>query len=173
MKQNKFKILTIVSILAVSLLILFDWFTIEAVGTKESHSFLTIPSMLTDGADFLTQLGGKTVAITVLILSACLEYMCIVACALGIWGALRSVKKKSKSKLIVMSQLVFMSITSITVIAILLINVVSVSILGGVVSVVPTVWLIAFIVFLLISFIAGSKYPSDVELKTHINSHDA
>lgn len=171
MKQKKYKYITIVSMFAVSFLILFDWFTIEAVGTKESHSFLTIPSMLVSGADFLTQLGGKAVAITVVILGACLEYMCLVACALGIWGAIRSIKKKRKSKLVVMSQLVFMSIASITVIAVLLINVVSVSILGGIVSVMPTIWLIAFIVFLIISFISGSKYPSDAEIETHRRKH--
>ena len=57
MKNKKYKYLTAASSFAVSVFMLFDWFIIKAMGTQESHSFITIPSMLTSGADFLKQLG--------------------------------------------------------------------------------------------------------------------
>ena len=172
MKTNKYKYLTAITSFLVSIFMLFDWFVIKAVGTVESHSFITIPSMLTSGANFLTQLGGKAVAISILILGASLEYMCIASAALGIWGAIRTIIKPYKSRLITMSQIVSVALTSLALVAVILINVVSVSKLGGIVSVIPTFWFAADVIFLILSFVFSNKFPSQHELEAPKNSDE-
>jgi len=172
MNNKKYKYLTAVSSFLVSVFMLFDWFVIEAMGTKESHSFITIPKMLTSGADFLTQIGGKLVAIVILILGGLVEFMCISASAMGIWGGVRCIIKPYKSRLIIMSQIVAVAFTSVALVAVLLINVVSVSNLGGIISVKPTIWLALDVVFLVFSFVFSSKYPTEHELKTKPNDSE-
>lgn len=171
MKNKKYKYLTAISSFAVSVFMLFDWFIIKAMGTSEAHSFITIPSMLTSGADFLKQLGGKATAIFILIMAGLVEFMCITASVMGIWGAVRCLIKPYKSRLITMSQLVAVTFTSISIMALLIINVISFSSLGGIISVKPTLWLALDVVFLILSFVFSSKYPSEYELnKTKIKS---
>ena len=97
MKNKKYKYLTAISSFAVSVFMLFDWFIIKAMGTQEAHSFITIPSMLTSGADFLKQIGGKTAAIFILIMAGLVEFMCITASVMGIWGGIRCLIKPYKS----------------------------------------------------------------------------
>ena len=165
MKNNKYKYLTALSSFAVSVFMVFDWFTIAAMGTNEAHSFITIPKMLASGADFLTQLGGKTVAIVILIAGGMVEFMCLASAAMGIWGGVRCLIKPYKSRLVVMSQIVAVAFTSVALIAVLLINIVSVSSLGGIISVKPTIWLALDVVFLICSLIFSSKYPSQHEME--------
>ena len=165
MKNKKYKYLTGVSSFLVSVFMLFDWFVIKAMGTQETHSFITIPRMLTSGADFLTQIGGKLVAIIILILGGLVEFMCICAAAMGIWGAVRCFIKPYKSRLITMSQIVAVAFTSVALISVLLINVISVSNLGGIISVKPTIWLALDVVFLILSFYFSSKYPTQHEME--------
>lgn len=165
MNNKKYKYLTAASSFLVSVFMLFDWFTIEAMGTKETHSFITIPRMLTSGADFLTQIGGKLVAIVILILGGLVEFMCIAAAAMGIWGSVRCIIKPYKSRLITMSQIVAVAFTSVALISVLLINVISISNLGGIISVKPTLWLALDVIFLILSFYFSSKYPSGHEME--------
>ncbi len=165
MKNKKYKYLTAISSFAVSVFMLFDWFIIKAMGTDVAHSFITIPSRLTSGADFLKQIGGKTAAIFILIMAGLVEFMCITAAVMGIWGGIRCLIKPYKSKLITMSQLVAVTFTSIAIMAVLIINVISFSSLGGVISVKPTLWLALDVVFLILSYVFSSKYPSEYELE--------
>ena len=169
MNNKKYKYLTAASSFLVSVFMLFNWFVIEAMGTRETHSFITIPRMLTSGADFLTQIGGKHVAIAILLLGGLVEFMCIAAAAMGIWGCVRCIIKPYKSRLITMSQIVAVAFTSVALMAVLLINVVSVSNLGGIISVKPTIWLALDVVFLVLSFVFSSKYPAEHELETKSN----
>jgi len=163
MKKNTYRYICLVSTLIISVLILMKWFTISAVGTVETHSFMTIPAMLCAGAGFLTQIGGKSVAVTVLILSGILEYMCIVASSLGIWGAWRSFKNNNISTLVFASQIISGSLALIAVITICIINFVSQAMLGDIISVVPTLWLIIAIIFIVASVITSLMYSKNKE----------
>lgn len=163
MKNNIYKYANLVSTTLVSVLILMKWFTISAMGTVETHSFMTIPAMLNEGADFLTQIGGKSVAITVLILAGILEYMCIVSSALGFWGVWRTYRYNKRSRLVLTSQIVGLSLTVIALITVFIINVVSGSMLGDIISVVPTAWLIIAVVCQVVSIVSGVLYWRETE----------
>jgi len=153
-----YKYINIVSSFLLAILMLIPWFTISAMGTVESHSFMTIPALLNEGAEFLTQIGGKTLAITVLLLAGVLEYMCIVVAALGIWGGVRFMFYDRKSRLVSASQIVAASLMFIGIVAIVMIDYISATMLGGIVKVIPTFGFLAGIIFLAASIIGGVMY---------------
>ncbi len=163
MKANIHKYICLVSTLIVAILMFTKWFTVDLAVSVENHSFLTIPNLINAAVDFLKDLGGATVAFTILLLAGILEYLCILASALGIWGFIRTFMKKSKSRLIFVSQCTALCLVVIATIVIIMVDIVSASALGGVISIYPTVWFVLTAVFLAASLVSGAYYAKDSE----------
>ena len=158
MKANIYKYVCLASTIIAAFLMFTKWFTIDLFIGVETHSFLTIPDLINAGVDFLKDVGGAPVAFTILLMAGILEYLCIFASAMGIWGFVRSLMKKKKSRLIFVSQCTALSLIVIAIIVIVIVDIVSSSVLGGVISIYPTVWFVLTTVFLAVSLVSGIFY---------------
>lgn len=158
MKNTVYKHICTITTLITSVLMFTKWFTIDLAVGVEKHSFLTIPNLINAAVDFLSDIAGNTATFVILLLAGILEYLCIIAAALGIWGVIRTYMKNRKSRLIFVSQCTASCLMVIGLIAIVIIDIVSSSALGGIISIYPTLWYVFALVSLVVSMISGYIY---------------
>ena len=157
-KYSIVKYSLLVSSLIVSLLMFFKWFDISYLSNSETHSFLTIPSLINSTVDTFKSYAGNSVTFTLLLLAGGLEYLCIMSSALGIWGIIRTLMSQRRSRLLLASQIIALSLIVIAVIAIIIIDVISGSMLGDIIKIMPTLWLLLTLVALAVSIVTGIMY---------------
>ncbi len=166
MKNKVYKHICAVSTVVMAALMFTNWFTIDLMVGVERHSFLTIPDLINAAVDFLSDIAGNTATFVVLLLAGILEYLCLIAAALGIWGVIRTYMKNRKSRLVFVSQCTALCLSIIGIIAIIIIDIVSSSALGGIISIYPTIWFLLAIVFLILSLVSGYMYSKVLVDKT-------
>ncbi len=162
MKNTVYKHICTVSTLIMSVLMFTKWFTIDLMVGVEKHSFLTIPDLINAAVDFLSGVAGNTAAFIILLMAGILEYLCLIAAALGIWGVIRTYMKNRKSRLVFVSQCTASCLAIIGIIAIIIIDIVSSSALGGIISIYPTLWFVFAFVSLVLSLASGYMYSKNV-----------
>ncbi len=163
MNRAAYKYITVISVLLMSVFIFFNWFVIEAGGVieDEAHSFMTVTTLVNNGADTLSKLSNNAVAITLLLLCGVLKYLCILSSALGIWGIILSIMKDRKSRLINSVQVISTILVLTALVLMLFVNIVSKSVVGGTVSAAPTVWFLIFTLSLVLSYISGYFFSKE------------
>lgn len=157
MNRTFYKYTLIISVLLMSVLVFFNWFVIEAGGVidEETHSFMTIPTLVNHGAETLSKLSTVGVAVTLMILCGILKYLCILSSALGIWGVILTFMKDKRSRLINASQMISTMLIVIALVVILAVNILSRIVVGGTVYMGPTLWFVIFALSLILSYICG------------------
>ena len=154
-KYSVVKYSVLVSSLVFALLMFFKWFSISYLSNSETHSFLTIPSLINSTVDTFKSYAGKSATFALLLLSGGLEYLCILSGALGLWGVIRILMSERRSRLLLAAQIIAVSLFVIAIIAIVVVDVISASMLGDIVTIYPTVWFIIAFVSLAVSIATG------------------
>jgi len=142
-----------------SVLMFSRWFWIDtSISNPEEHSFLTIPGLIVSAVDAFKTYVGNGGTFTILLFVGALEYLCIVCAALGIWGIIRTLIKKRRSRLLFASQITSLCLMALTITVIIIVTVISENMLGGIVTMKPTAKLVLSLVFLIISIVTGIFY---------------
>lgn len=162
-KYNIVKYLFLVFSCIFSVFMFFKWFDIFYLSSEETHSFITMTSLVNENIETFKSLLGNSASFTILLFVGSLEYLCIMSAALGIWGIIRSFVKEKRSRILLASQIIAFVLTVIALSTIILINYVSSKLLGGLVDIYPTVYLVICLVALVASTILGSVYSRYTE----------
>ncbi|MBR3933909.1 MAG: hypothetical protein IKJ68_08405 [Clostridia bacterium] len=158
-KLNIIKYSFLISSVLYAVFMFFRWFDIyNTISGSETHSFLTIPTLINDSVETFKSYAGAPATFTILLFAGTLEYLCIVGAALGIWGVIRTLMKRRRSRLLLSSQIISLCLVVLALLAIVIINVISNSHLTGLVSISPTLGLLMSVLFLVVSIVTGIIY---------------
>ena len=128
---NKLKYFTVATTVLSALFLYFNWFTLSVPMMESflesasfSVSFVTLPALIEENAlGLITRMGGKSTAITALLLCGILKYLCVLSTGLGLWGIWKMCVKEKRSRLIFASQLIALALQLLSFLLIILINV--------------------------------------------------
>lgn len=181
MKINlkSFRIYTLVTTLLSAIFIFPGWFSLS-VPLLESFlesdslyiSFFRLPEFIIDHGilTHITNIGGKSVSLAVLILCAVLKYMCVLSSGLAIYGVWKSCIKKRPTRFLISSQIIALVLHCLCIMIVLgfaiAMNVFSGSISAATgfsekllnVSFIPTVWFYLSLISCVLSLIFAIKY---------------
>jgi len=169
---------TLVATLASAVFIFFNWFTVSlpALNTfltsGEMHlSFVSLPGFIQENAvGLITRMGGKSTAVTLLLLCGVLKYVCIVSAIFGLYGIWKVCIQRRKSRFIFSAQIIAIAIEAFALLLIVIINIV-LSNYAGVfanamrvqeslidISFLPTVWMLLSIASSVGSLLLSNMY---------------
>ena len=82
-KLNIIKYSFLISSVLYAVFMFFRWFDIyNTISGSETHSFLTIPTLINDSVETFKSYAGAPATFTILLFAGTLEYLCIVGAAL-------------------------------------------------------------------------------------------
>lgn len=140
-------------------------------------SFFNLPSFLEENAllTHITNMAGKSAALSVLIFSAILKYLCVLSAGLALYGVWKSCIKKRPSRFILSSQIIALSLSFISILIVVSFMVImnyyaeSISEVSGIstrfldISFMPTVWFYLSLASSVCSLIFSGKYRRETE----------
>ena len=138
-------------------------------------SFFSLPDFLSEHGllTHITNIGGKTSALIVLLLSGILKYLCVLSAGLGLYGVWKSCIKKRPTRFILSSQIIALVLHFICLVIIISFKVIlyiyssNISDLSGLspelfdVSFIPTIWFYLSLVCSVGSLIFSIKYKKE------------
>lgn len=141
MKKTILKYLTLITTLASAILMFFKWFTISIPGLEaETHSFFTIPKLITDASGVLSTYAGKSSTVMIILLGGILEYMCVLSAGLSVCGIWKNCIREKKSRFIFSGQIISLCLHFLAALVMLGANTIFNSILGISNLIYPTIW---------------------------------
>lgn len=180
--KNIFKSFRIYTLVATVLSVIFlfpSWFSLSVPmldSFLESDSlyisFFTLPGFLEEHGllTHITNIGGKSAALTVLIASGILKYLCVLSAGLALYGLWKSCIKKKPTRFLISSQIIALVLHSVCILIIISFAIIINIFAGNLsqttgfseklldVSFIPTVWFYLSFASCVLSLIFAIKY---------------
>lgn len=179
---KSYRIFTLVTTLLSAIFIFPSWFSLSVPmldSFLESDSlqisFFTLPTFLEEHGllTHITNIGGKSAALIILLLSGVFKYLCVLSSGLALYGIWKSCIKKRPTRFLISSQVIAWVLHSICLLIIIGFAIVLAVFAGSIseatgfseklldVRFIPTVWFYLSLASSVLSLIFAIKYKKE------------